>query len=168
VPEESSEQTDDLCIHNMQRAPGRPERLFMQFHGGVFRSDDGGRSWTAIGAGLPSDFGFPMAVDPADPDSAFVIPLNADMDRVTAGARACVYVTRDAGTSWSALGDGLPQQDAYLTILRHAFARAGEGPALELYFGTTAGQVFASADAGASWSTAAACLPPVHSVVAVS
>ena len=168
VPEEARAQTNDLCIHNIQRAPARPERLFMQFHGGVYRSDDAGRTWTAIGAGLPSDFGFPMAIDPADPDSAFVIPLNADMDRVTADARACVYVTRDAGASWSALGDGLPQDGAYLTILRHAFGRTGEGPQLELYFGTTSGHVFGSADAGASWSTAAACLPTVHSVVAVS
>jgi len=151
----------------MQRAPARPERIFMQFHGGVYRSDDAGETWTDIAAGLPSDFGFPMAVDPADPESAFVIPLTADMDRVTAEGRARVYETRDAGASWSARGNGLPQEDAYLTVLRHAFATAAEGPALELYFGTTSGHVFGSGDAGATWSVVSECLPTVHSLVAV-
>jgi photosystem II stability/assembly factor-like uncharacterized protein len=85
------------CVHNLHRAPRKPERMFMQFHGGVYRSDDAGASWTAIGSGLPSDFGFPMAVDPADPDSAYVIPLTADVDRVTPDGRVRVYETRDAG-----------------------------------------------------------------------
>jgi photosystem II stability/assembly factor-like uncharacterized protein len=132
------------------------------------RSDDAGQSWTDIGAGLPSDFGFPLAIDPADPDSAYVIPLNADMDRVTPDGRVRVYETRDAGASWTARGDGLPQQDAYLTVLRHAFDRAGEGSELELYFGATSGDVFGSADAGASWFTSSTRLPPVHSVSAVT
>ena len=168
VPDEAQEETDILCIHAMKRAPRRPERLFMQFNGGVYRSDDAGESWTDIAAGLPGDFAFPVAVDPADPDSAFVIPLTAETDRVTAGGHARVFATRDAGASWTALGEGLPQQDAYLTVLRHAFAATGEGPALELYFGTTSGHVFGSSDAGAHWSELAACLPTVHSVVAVS
>jgi photosystem II stability/assembly factor-like uncharacterized protein len=168
VPEEAREETTALCIHAIKRAPGRPERLFMQFHGGVYRSDDAGESWTDIAPGLPSDFAFPLAVDPADPDSAFVIPLTADTDRVTAEGRARVFETRDAGASWTALGEGLPQQGAYLTVLRHAFGATGEGQALELYFGTTGGQVFGSVDAGAHWSAVASCLPTVHSVVAVS
>ena len=167
LPEESRADATDLCVHNLQRAAANPERIFMQFHGGVYRSDDAGATWTDIADGLPSDFGFPMAVDPADPDSAFVIPLTADMDRVTAEGRARIYETRDAGASWTARGDGLPQEDAYLTVLRHAFASAAEGPALELYFGTTSGQVFGSGDAGASWSAVSQCLPTVHSVVAI-
>jgi photosystem II stability/assembly factor-like uncharacterized protein len=167
MPEEARAEATNLCIHNMQRAPARPERIFMQFHGGVYRSDDAGETWTDIAAGLPSDFGFPMAVDPADPESAFVIPLTADVDRVTAEGRARVYETRDAGASWSARGNGLPQEDAYLTVLRHAFATAAEGPSLELYFGTTSGHVFGSGDAGATWSAVSECLPTVHSVVAV-
>jgi photosystem II stability/assembly factor-like uncharacterized protein len=164
LPEDAPEDTFDLCVHNMHRAPRRPERMFMQFHGGVYRSDDAGESWTAIGDGLPSDFGFPLVLDPADPDSAYVIPLTADMDRVTPGGRVRVYETRDAGASWTPRGDGLPDRDAYLTVLRQAFDRAGEGDALELYFGATSGEVFGSADAGATWFTAADHLPPVHSV----
>jgi photosystem II stability/assembly factor-like uncharacterized protein len=164
MPEDARAGTMDLCVHDLQRAARRPERMFMQFHGGVYRSDDAGETWIDIGAGLPSDFGFPMAVDPADPDSAYVIPLTADVDRVTPDGRLRVYETRDAGASWTARGEGLPSEHAYLTILRRAFDRAGEGPALELYFGATSGQVFGSGDAGASWFTVAAHLPPVYSV----
>jgi photosystem II stability/assembly factor-like uncharacterized protein len=105
-----------------------------------------------------------MVLDPADPDSAYVIPLKADEDRVTPDGRVRVYETRDAGASWTQRGDGLPDHDAHLTVLRQAFDRVGEGPALELYFGATSGDVFGSADAGASWSTTAAHLPPVYSV----
>jgi photosystem II stability/assembly factor-like uncharacterized protein len=164
MPEEAREDTIDLCVHDLHRAPARPERMFMQFHGGVYRSDDAGETWTDIGAGLPSDFGFPMVVDPADPDSAYVIPLEADMDRVTPGGRVRVYETRDAGETWTARGDGLPSEHAYLTVLRQAFDRRGEGPGLELYFGATSGDLFGSADAGATWFTAAEHLPPVFSV----
>ena len=165
--EEPAEPSTSLCVHRLHRAPRRPERMFMQFHGGVYRSDDAGSSWTEIGAGLPSDFGFPLAVDPADPDSAYVIPLSADTDRVTPGGRVRVYETRDAGASWAPRGDGLPQEHAYLTVLRLAFDRRGEGSALELYFGATSGDVFGSADGGASWFSAATRLPPVYSVTAV-
>jgi photosystem II stability/assembly factor-like uncharacterized protein len=153
-------------VHRLHRARERPERLFMQFHGGVYRSDDAGASWTGIADGLPSDFGFPLALDPADPDSAYLIPLMADTDRVTPEGRVRVYETRDGGVSWTARGSGLPQEHAYLTILREAFDWRGEGPALELYFGATSGDVFGSADAGASWSAVASRLPPVLSVAA--
>ena len=161
---DDAEDTLTLCVHNLHRAPQRPERLFMQFHGGVYRSDDAGESWTDIGAGLPSDFGFPMAIDPADPDSAYVIPLNADVDRVTPEGRVRVYETRDGGATWAPRGDGLPQEHAYLTVLRQAFGRTGEGEGLELYFGATSGDVFGSGDAGATWAPVAGHLPPVYSV----
>jgi photosystem II stability/assembly factor-like uncharacterized protein len=168
LPEEAPSGSLDLCVHDLQRAPRRPERMFLQFHGGVYRSDDAGASWTAIGDGLPSDFGFPLVVDPADPDSAYVIPLTADTDRVTPEGRVRVYETRDAGATWTARGAGLPGGDAYLTVLRQAFDRAGEGPRLQLYFGATSGDVFGSADAGASWFTVAGHLPPVYSVRATA
>jgi photosystem II stability/assembly factor-like uncharacterized protein len=155
-----------LCVHRIHRAPARPERLFMQFHGGVYRSDDAGSSWTAIADGLPSDFGFPLAIDPADPDSAFLVPLVADMDRVTPEGLVRVYETRDAGASWTPRGEGLPGPHAYLTVLREALDWAGEGDGLELYFGATSGDVFGSADAGASWYETATRLPPVLSVCA--
>jgi hypothetical protein len=167
MPEDAPPEAEvALCVHRLQRAATRPERIFMQFHGGVYRSDDAGETWTDIAPGLPSDFGFPIALDPADADSAYVIPLNADIDRVTPDGRVRVYETRDAGASWTPRGDGLPAEDAYLTVLREAFTGAGEGEALELYFGTTSGAVFGSGDAGATWSEAAANLPPVFSVAA--
>ena len=167
LPEEAlKDENAGRCVHHVERSPARPERMFMQFHGGVYRSDDAGESWTDIADGLPSNFGFPLMLDPADPDSAYVIPLVADMDRVTPEGRVRVYETRDGGASWRPRGEGLPAENAYLTVLRQAFTRSGEGPGLELYFGSTSGEVFASGDAGATWSTAALRLPPVYSVAA--
>jgi hypothetical protein len=164
LPEDAPEDTIDLCVHNLHRAPTRPERLFMQFHGGVYRSDDAGASWTSIAEGLPSDFGFPMTLDPADADSAFVIPMVSDGDRVTVEGRVRVFGTRDAGATWTSMADGLPQEDAYLTILRQAFDHEGSGRDLGLYFGATSGDVFGSADAGRTWFTARERLAPVNSV----
>jgi hypothetical protein len=163
LPADAREGADALCIHSIQRAPNRPERLFMQFHGGVYRSDDGGASWQDIATGLPSAFGFPIVTDPDDPDSAYVIPLTADVDRVTPDGRLRVYETRDAGSTWEERGEGLPQEHAYLTILRQAFGR-GDGSPLSLYFGATSGDVFGSDDGGASWFTVASRLAPVTSV----
>jgi hypothetical protein len=108
LPENAADRLT-LCVHDLHRAPRRPERMFLQFHGGVYRSDDAGETWTPR-------------------------------------------------------GEGLPQQDAYLTVLRQAFDRAGEGDRLELYFGATSGALFGSGDAGASWFSAASHLPPVYSV----
>jgi photosystem II stability/assembly factor-like uncharacterized protein len=162
LPEEALSQPFGRCVHNMHRVPLRPERLFMQFHGGVYRSDDGGASWASIAAGLPSDFGFPLVIDPADPDAAYVIPLNSDRDRVTAEGRVRVYETRDAGGTWTARAQGLPEA-GYLTILRQAFGHDGQDP-LALYFGATSGEVFGSADAGATWSLVALDLAPVLSL----
>lgn len=163
VPEEVRETTLDLCVHNMHRSPMRPERLFMQFHGGVYRSDDGGETWLDIAPGLPSDFGFPLVHDPRHPDRAFVIPLVADRDRVTPEGMVRVYETSDAGGSWSARSDGLPSEQAYLTVLRQAFGHDGRDP-LGLYFGATSGEVFGSADGGRTWTTVSPHLAPVTSV----
>jgi hypothetical protein len=168
VPDDAPPDEVALCVHRLQRSPTRPERIFMQFHGGVYRSDDAGETWNDIAAGLPSDFGFPLALDPADADSAYVIPLVADIDRVTPDGRVRVYETRDAGASWTPRGDGLPDENAYLTVLREAFDWTGAGESLELYFGATSGEVFGSGDAGASWFDVAAHLPPVLSITAAA
>lgn len=162
LPEETRAGAIDLCVHHLERAPARPERLFLQFHGGVYRSDDAGRSWIDIADGLPHDFGFPVALDPADPDSAFVIPVTTE-DRVTDG-RVAVWETRDAGATWTARDRGLPQERAWLSILRQSFTACGEGDALQLYFGATSGEIFGSGDAGASWFAVAQRLPAIASV----
>jgi photosystem II stability/assembly factor-like uncharacterized protein len=165
VPEDARRETSQLCVHNMHRVPVRPERVWMQFHGGVYRSDDAGQSWNDVGTdtGLPSDFGFPMVIDPADPSGAYVIPLTADVDRVTPGGKVAVYETRDDGKSWVERSKGLPQSDAYLTILRQAFSGDGGQPQ-SLYFGAKSGEVFGSGDAGETWSVVAEHLAPVLSV----
>lgn len=162
LPEETRATAVDLCVHHLERAPGQPERLFLQFHGGVYRSDDAGRSWTDIAAGLPHDFGFPVVLDPADPDSAYVIPVTT-ADRVTDGS-VVVWETRDAGATWTPRDRGLPHENAWLSVLRQAFTTTGSGPDLELYFGATSGEIFGSGDAGATWSGVAARLPAIASV----
>jgi photosystem II stability/assembly factor-like uncharacterized protein len=171
VPEEARADTIMHCVHKLEQAPRQPDTFYMQFHGGVYRSDDGGRNWLDIagvgddadGAGLPADFGFPIVVDPRDPDRAFVIPLVADVDRVTPEGKVRVFETRDRGATWRPQTQGLPQENAYLTVLRQAFCHDGGDP-LGLYFGTESGVVFGSANAGESWSAVAENLPPINSV----
>jgi photosystem II stability/assembly factor-like uncharacterized protein/molybdopterin converting factor small subunit len=165
LPEDARADAIDLCVHNMHRNPIQPETLYMQFHGGVYRSDDAGESWNDLGSGggLPSDFGFPLVQDPNDPDRAFVIPLVADADRVPPDGKLRVYETKDRGETWWPLTEGLPQEEAYLTILRQAFCHDRQRP-LGLYFGAESGEVFGSADDGATWQTVAEHLPPVLSV----
>ncbi|HEV8651497.1 MAG TPA: exo-alpha-sialidase [Actinomycetes bacterium] len=153
------------CVHKVAQAAGRPDTLYMQSHGGLYRSDDGAESWTDIANGVPSDFGFPMVAHPGDPDTAFAIPLESDGFRCTPEGRARVYRTKDAGAFWEPLGEGLPQHDAYLTVLRDGFTTDGMSPA-GLYFGTRTGQVFASADEGERWRLVAEWLPPVLCVKA--
>ena len=166
LPDEARDVEAQHCVHNVRRAGRRPERLYLQFHGGVYRSDDAGASWIDIGndTDLPSDFGFPVVVDPADADCAYVIPLIGAEDRTTPSGVVRVWETRDAGATWNPRGNGLPSANAYLTVLREAFDTTGAGSELELYFGATSGDVFGSADAGGNWASVAEHLPPVHSV----
>ncbi|RBM18727.1 exo-alpha-sialidase [Streptomyces sp. PT12] len=148
------------CVHKVARDPVLPDRLFLQNHWGVYRSDDGGGSWTAIGGDLPSDFGFPIATHPRRSGVAYVFPLNADADRVPAGRRCRVYRTADAGDSWEELGAGLPDGPHHGTVLRDALCTDDADPA-GVYFGNRNGEVFGSADDGDSWRQLAAHLPDV-------
>jgi hypothetical protein len=148
------------CVHKVVHHPARPERLFLQNHWGLYRSDDWGDSWHDVANGVPSDFGFAMEMHPHDPDTVYIVPLESDEFRCTPDARLRVYRTRDAGASWEPLERGLPQNDAYETVLRDALAADGHDPA-GIYFGTRGGKLFRSADAGDSWHPVADALPPI-------
>jgi photosystem II stability/assembly factor-like uncharacterized protein len=153
------------CVHKVVHHPSRPGRLFLQNHWGLYRSDDWGDSWTDIANGVPSDFGFAMQMHPRDPDTVYIVPLESDMFRCVPEAKLRVYRTQNAGASWEPLCDGLPQQDAYETVLRDALAADSYDPA-GLYFGTRNGKLFASADDGESWKPIAAGLPSITCVKA--
>ena len=153
------------CVHKVVHNPARPERLFLQNHWGLYRSDDWGDSWQDIANGVPSDFGFAMAAHPHEPDTVYIIPIQADMFRVVPEGKLRVYRTRDAGGSWEPLTKGLPQADAYECILRDGLTADAHDPA-GLYFGTRSGKLYASADAGDSWKSLADALPPICCVKA--
>ncbi len=153
------------CVHKIAQHPARPERLYLQNHWGLYRSDDGGDSWQDMANGVPSDFGFPMIVHPHDPETAYIIPLESDMYRCTPEGKLRVYRTRNAGKSWEALTRGLPQRNALETVLRDALAADDMNPA-GIYFGTRSGQVWCSPSGGAAWSLAMSGLPPIVCVKA--
>jgi molybdopterin converting factor small subunit/photosystem II stability/assembly factor-like uncharacterized protein len=168
LPPEAHAETLMHCVHKLQQSPVEPDTFYMQFHGGVYRSDSAGRTWIDIAgvgqdSGLPADFGFPIVVDPRSANRAFVIPLVADVDRVSPEGKLRVYETVDRGNSWIPRSSGLPQQDAYLTVLRQGFCHDGKKP-LGLFFGTTSGTVFGSIDGGTTWASLADNLPPIVSV----
>jgi photosystem II stability/assembly factor-like uncharacterized protein len=154
------------CVHQLRLHPRRPDRLYQQNHCGVYRSDDRGESWLDSTGALPSGYGYALALDAADPDVAYVIPEESSHMRTTVGGRLRVYRTRDAGASWQALERGLPQEHAYVSVLREAMGTDVLEPA-GVYFGTSGGHVFGSADAGASWQLIAGYLPRVLSVSAL-
>ncbi|HYH79579.1 MAG TPA: hypothetical protein VEX86_07270 [Longimicrobium sp.] len=148
------------CVHKVVNHPSKPERLFLQNHWGLYRSDDWGDSWTDIANGVPSDFGFAMEVHPHDPDTVYIVPLESDQFRIVPEARLRVYRTKDAGASWHALEAGLPQEGAYELVLRDSLAADSRDPA-GIYFGTRGGKLFGSADGGDSWREIADALPPI-------
>jgi len=153
------------CVHKVVHHPSRPERLFLQNHWGLYRSDDWGDSWHDVANGVPSDFGFAMEIHPHDPDTVYIVPLESDQFRCTPEAKLRVYRTRNAGVSWEPLEKGLPQSNAYETVLRDALA-ADTFESAGIYFGTRSGKLFGSADDGATWTEIADGLPPVVCVKA--
>jgi len=164
LPEEQRYPIAGQCVHRFAFSAAQPGRMWLQNHGGVFRSDDSGRQWIDVGASLPSDFGFPVVGHPRRADTAFVVPLDG-MERWVPGNQLRVFRTDDAGASWQPVGPGLPDA-VYNGVLRGAMTRDDADP-LGLYFGTTGGEVFASADEAATWTQVASHLPRVLSVTAV-
>jgi photosystem II stability/assembly factor-like uncharacterized protein len=148
------------CVHKVARDAADPERLFAQNHHGVYRSVDGGSSWTSIAEGLPSDFGFPVVVHPARGGTAWVVPLVADGERVPPGGALGVWRTTDSGDSWSAASSGLPE-DFYASVLRDAFTADDVADPTGLYLGARDGTVYASVDEGQSWVEIARHLPDI-------
>lgn len=145
------------CVHKLAADPVRPGGLVMQFHGGVYRSDDAADTWTKISAGLPHDFGFPLAVTRRD---LFVVPLLADSNRVVPDGALKVWRSRDRGRTWRALTDGLPQKEHYVGVLRDAMTADTLEPA-GVYLGTTGGELFYSRDDGDTWQKLPAQLPRI-------
>lgn len=164
LPEDQRYPEFGQCVHSLVLAPGMQNRLYQQNHCGMYRSEDGGRNWESIEAGLPSTFGFPSAVHPRDPDTLFLLPLNGDsVGRYMPEGKAAVWRTRDAGATWQALRNGLPQENAYFGVLRQAMATDPLDP-FGLYFGTGSGELYASADEGENWTRIAEHLPTISSV----
>ena len=154
------------CIHKMVLHPDRPERIFLQHHWGLYRSDDRGENWKSISNGVPSDFGFAMLMHPRDPDCVYVIPIESDEFRCTPDGRLRVYRTRNAGASWEPLARGLPQRDAYKTVLRDGMDTDRLDPA-GVYFGTRSGELFGSVDEGKGWNMILNGLPPIVCVKSI-
>jgi hypothetical protein len=153
------------CVHKLAMHPSRPDVLFMQKHWDVMRSDDGGGSWREVSGDLPTDFGFAIDVHAHEPDTVYVVPIKSDSEHYPLDGKLRVYRSRTGGGEWEPLTDGLPQGDCYVNVLRDAMAVDALDPC-GVYFGTTGGQVYASADAGDSWTPIVRDLPPVLSVEA--
>jgi photosystem II stability/assembly factor-like uncharacterized protein len=151
------------CVHRIAMHPSRQSVLFMQKHWDVLRSDDAGESWHEISGNLPSDFGFPIEVHAHDPDTVYVVPIKSDSEHYPPDAKLRVCRSRTGGNEWEELAKGLPQRDCYVNVLREATAVDSLDPC-GVYFGTTGGQVYASADGGDSWAPIVRDLPAVLSV----
>jgi len=151
------------CVHRIALHPSRPGVLFMQKHWDVMRSDDAGESWHEVSGNLPSDFGFPIDVHAHEPDTIYVVPIKSDSHHFPPDGKLRVYRSRTGGNEWEALTKGLPQSDCYVNVLREAMA-VDSLDSCGVYFGTTGGQVYASADGGDAWAPIVRDLPAVLSV----
>ena len=153
------------CVHRIAMHPSRPNVLFMQKHWDVMRSDDAGESWKDVGGNLPTDFGFPIDVHSHEPNTIYVVPIKSDSEHYVPDGKLRVYRSRTGGQEWEALTKGLPQRDCYINVLRDAMA-VDALDSCGVYFGTSGGQIYGSADAGDSWAPIVRDLPPVVSVEA--
>jgi photosystem II stability/assembly factor-like uncharacterized protein len=153
------------CVHRIAMHPSRPDVLFMQKHWDVMRSDNAGESWVEVSGDLPSDFGFPIQVHAHEPETVYVVPIKSDSEHFPPEGKLRVYRSRRGGNDWEPLTKGLPQKDCYVNVLRDAMAVDSLDPC-GVYFGTTGGQVYASADHGDSWEPVVRDLPAVLSVEA--
>ncbi len=151
------------CVHHVAMNPKRPGVLFMQKHWDVMRSDDAGDSWQKISGNLPTDFGFVIDVHAHEPETVYVVPIKSDAEHFVPDGKLRVFRSRTGGNEWEALTNGLPQRDCYVNVLRDAMA-VDSLDKCGIYFGTSGGQVYASADAGDSWAPIVRDLPAVLSV----
>ncbi len=151
------------CVHRIAMHRARPRVLFMQKHWDVLRSDDAGDSWHEVSGNLPTDFGFPIDVHAHEPDTIYVVPIKSDSEHYPPEGKLRVYRSRTGGNEWEALTNGLPQRDCYVNVLRDAMA-VDSLDSCGVYFGTTGGQVYASADSGDTWGPIVRDLPAVLSV----
>jgi photosystem II stability/assembly factor-like uncharacterized protein len=151
------------CVHHVAMNPSRPDVLFMQKHWHVMRSDDAGEQWTKVSGNLPTDFGFVIDVHAHEPETVYVVPIKSDSEHYVHEGKLRVFRSRSGGNEWEPLTNGLPQKDCYVNVLRDAMAvdRLDE---CGVYFGTSGGQVYVSADAGDRWNAIVHDLPPVLSV----
>ena len=151
------------CVHSIAMHPTRPGVLFMQKHWDVMRSNDAGESWNEVSGNLPSDFGFPIGVHAHEPETIYVVPIKSDSEHFPPEGKLRVYRSRTGGNEWEALTNGLPQSNCYVNVLRSALA-VDSLDSCGVYFGTTGGQVYASADSGDHWAPIVRDLPAVLSV----
>jgi photosystem II stability/assembly factor-like uncharacterized protein len=155
-----------FCVHSLAMHPSQPDVLFMQLHqgGGIYRTDNAGDEWVEVNGNLPTDFGFPIGVHAHEPETVYVVPMDPNI-RVPMEGKLRVYRSRTGGNQWEPLTNGLPQENCFVNVLRDAMAIDTLDPC-GVYFGTTGGQVYASADGGDSWTAAVRDLPTVLSVEA--
>jgi hypothetical protein len=151
------------CVHHIAMNPTRPNVLFMQKHWDVMRSDDAGDNWREVSGNLPTDFGFAIDVNSNEPETIYVVPIKSDSEHFPLDGKLRVYRSRSGGNEWEELGNGLPQKDCYVNVLRDAMA-VDTLDKCGVYFGTTGGQVFVSPDGGGTWSPIVQNLPAVLSV----
>lgn len=151
------------CVHRIAMHPSRPNTLFMQKHWDVLRTDNAGELWTEVSGNLPSDFGFPIDVHAHEPETIYVVPIKSDSEHYPPDGKLRVYRSKTGGNEWEPLTKGLPQKDCYVNVLRDAMA-IDTMDNCGVYFGTTGGQVYASADSGDSWDAIVHDLPAVYSV----